>query len=328
MYFREATVTDLVTVGEATVRFSPPPGERIEAASEFRAHVDGPESNVAAAAAALGADVAWLSKLPETPLGRRVVRELRGHGVRTGVVWTTEGRTATAFVERGDTRGARAIDDRVDAAVTTVTPDELPLDAIREASACFVSGVTATRSATMAETARAAFDVAREAGTTTAFHPRFEATDRSPEAALERYEPLLERADVLVVNEATAEAVFGLDGEVVTVGHTLRTRYDCETVVVTRESMAHPAIGLRGEEISEAPVYETEVRDPAGAEDAFVGGFLTRRIRGDEMKTALTYGAAAAALKRTVRGDALVGSPDDVERIVSDAASARNRSTD
>lgn len=311
------TVTDLVTVGEATLRFSPPQGERIETASDFAAHVGGPESNVAVAAATLGLDAAWLSKLPDSALGRRVVGDLRRGGVRTGVVWADTGRVATAFVERGGRTDGRVVADRDDAAVTTMLPDDLPLGVVREAETLFVSGATPARSETLLETTATLLEVAAAADTTCAFDTRFEATGLDPETAREMYDHLLDGVDVLIVDEADAEAVFDLDGEVVPAAHSLRTRYDCEAVVVTREG-CQPAIGLQGEEIYEVPPFETETRDPSGTHDAFVGGVLAGRHRGDGLKEALAEGAATAALKRTVVGDVVVGSRRDIEAIRND----------
>ena len=308
-------MTALVTVGEATVRFSPPRGERIETAGEFAGHVGGPESNVAVAAATHGLDAAWLSKLPETPLGRRVVGELRRHGVRTGVVWTDAGRTSTAFVERGDTIGTRTVADRAEAAITTATAEELPLGVVRDAETLFVSGATPARSETLLETTATLLTVAGEAGTTRAFDTRFGATGLDPETARDVYDHLLDDVDVLIVDEADAESVFDLDGDVVPAAHSLRTRYDCETVVVTREERGHPTIGLHGEEIYEVAPFETETRDPSGAHDAFVGGFLAGRLRDEDVKGALTDGAATAALTRTLVGDVVVGSASDVATI-------------
>jgi len=312
---RTATVTDLVTVGEATLRFSPPRGERIATAREFVAHVGGPESNVAAAAAAFDLDAVWLSKLPDTALGRRVVGDLRRHGVRTGVVWADEGRTSTAFVERGETAGATTIEDRNDAAVTTTTPDDVPMGVIRDADTLFCSGATPARSETLLETTAALLEVAGEAGTTRAFDTRFEKMGLDAEKALELYDHLLDDIDVLILNEADAEAVFDLDGDVVPAGHSIRTRYDCGTVVVTRENPDHAVIGLEGESIYEVPPFEVETRDPAGAHDAFVGGFLAGRHRGEDMKGALLDGAATEALTRTIVGDAVTGSRRDIEAI-------------
>ena len=308
-------MTDLVTVGEATLRFSPPQGERITTAREFAAHVDGPESNVAAAAATLDLDAVWLSKLPDTALGRRIVGDLRRYGVRTGVVWTDEGRISTAFVERGETAGATTVADRDDAAVATTTLDDVPTGVIRDADTLFCSGATPARSETLLETTATLLEVAGEAGTTRAFDTRFAKTGLDAGKALDVYDYLLDEADVLIVDETDAEAVFGLDGDVVPTGHSIRTRYDCETVVVTRENPEHSVVGLEGESIYEVPPFEVATRDPAGAHDAFVGGFLAGRHRGEDMRGALLDGAATEALKRTIVGDAVTGSKRDIEAI-------------
>jgi 2-dehydro-3-deoxygluconokinase len=308
-------VTDLVTVGEATLRFSPSRGERIETAREFTAHVGGPESNVAVAAATRGLDAAWLSKLPDTALGRRVVGDLRRHGVRTGVVWTDGDGTPTTFVERGDATGRTVVPDRGETAGATTTADELPLGVVREAGTLFVSGATAARSEALRETTTALLEAAGDAGTTRAFDTRFDATGLDPGTARELYDRLLGDVDVLIVDEADAEAVFDLDGEVVAAGHSLRTRYDCSTVVITREERGHPTVGLHGEEIHEVPPFDVETRDASGAHDAFVGGFLAGRHRGGSVKEAMTGGAATAALTRTIVGDVVVGTERDVAAI-------------
>jgi 2-dehydro-3-deoxygluconokinase len=308
-------VTDLVTVGEATLRFSPPRGDRIETAGEFAAHVGGPESNVAAAAATLGLDAVWLSKLPETALGRRIVGDLRRHGVRTGVVWTDDGRASTAFVERGETAGATAVADREGAAVETMTEGDVPIGVVRDADTLFVSGATPARSETLLETTEWLLKTAGEAGTTRAFDTRFVKTGLDVDTARKLYDRLLGEVEILIVDESDAEAVYGLDGDVVPAGHSLRTRYGCEMVVVTRTDPSHAVVGLAGESIFEVPPFEAETRDPAGVHDAFVGGFLAERHRGEDVKSALHGGAATAALKRTIVGDAVVGSRRDVEAI-------------
>jgi 2-dehydro-3-deoxygluconokinase len=308
-------VTDLVTVGDGTLRFSPPRGDRIETAGEFAAHVGGPESNVAAAAATLGLDAVWLSKLPDTALGRRVVGDLRRHGVRTGVVWTDDGRTSTAFVERGGTAGATTVADRKGAAVETMTEGDVPIEVLRDADTLFVSGATPARSETLLETTEWLLEAAGEAGTTRAFDTRFVKTGLDADTARELYDRLLDEVEVLIVDEVDAEAVYGLDGDVVPAGHSLRTRYGCEMVVVTRADPSHAVVGLVGESIFEVPPFEAETRDPAGVHDAFVGGFLAGCHRDGDMKEALYDGAATAALKRTIVGDAVVGSRRDVEAI-------------
>jgi 2-dehydro-3-deoxygluconokinase len=311
-------VTDLVTFGDAVLRLSPPRADRLETADEFAVHVGGPESNVAVAASALGRETAWLSRLPRTPLGRRVVRELRGHGVRTGVVWASDGRVSVRYrAAGGSPRGTTVVPDREGSATAAVTAKTLPMEAVRTAETFYVSGVTPALSETLRETTAAALETAREAGTTTAFDLHFDSNLWSVAAAASCYDSLLPDVDVLVLSEDELEAVFDLDGGVVPAGHSLRTKYALDTVVVRRER--HGPVGLHGDEIYEEPAYDATTVDAAGVRDAFTGAFLAERGRGNGMSDALAYGAAAAALKRTIDGEALVTSRADVTAVVEGA---------
>lgn len=85
-------MTDLLTFGASVVELTTPSGTRLEATDRLRVSVSGPESNVAIAAARLGVESAWLSKLPDSPLGRRVAAEVRKHGVEASVRWSEAGR--------------------------------------------------------------------------------------------------------------------------------------------------------------------------------------------------------------------------------------------
>ena len=114
-------MADILTIGATALELTPDGDERLETAVRLDVAVTGPESNAAVAASRLGVESAWLSKLPETPLGRRVAGELRRHGVETAVCWSG-GRQGVSFVERAKPprRDAR-IDDRAGAAVASLT---------------------------------------------------------------------------------------------------------------------------------------------------------------------------------------------------------------
>src|SRR6266542_3054616 len=76
----------LVTLGEAMLRLSVRPGDRLEDAAAFDVHVAGSEANVAVAAARVGLRSVWVSALPSNPLGRRVAATLEAAGVDTSNV--------------------------------------------------------------------------------------------------------------------------------------------------------------------------------------------------------------------------------------------------
>jgi len=85
-----------------------------------------------------GADATWLSKVPETALGRRVVSELRGHGIQTDVVWSHRGRQGTYYLEQaGKPRGTNVVYDRENTAVATAEARELNIDRIQDAQVFF-----------------------------------------------------------------------------------------------------------------------------------------------------------------------------------------------
>jgi len=307
---------DLVTFGETMLRLSPPGDTPLERAESFDVYAAGAESNVAVAAAQLGRDAVWTSKLPDCGPGRRVTTELRGFGVEPRVVWTDEGRQGTYYVERADQpRGTTVTYDRAHAAVTTATPDELPTDAIEAADAFHTSGITPALSETLESTTASLLETARAADTTTVFDLNYRSKLWTPETARETLTALFPNVDILVVAERDAETVLGLDFPADEQAERLAAEYNPETVIVTRGGdgvLAH-----HDGTIHEQPAFPATDAHPVGTGDAFVGGFLTKRLDGGSVPDALAWGAATAALKRTVPGDLVTTTPAAVERVVA-----------
>jgi 2-dehydro-3-deoxygluconokinase len=319
-------MTDLVTFGETMLRLSPPRGERLERSREFDVQAGGAESNVAVAASLLGLDAVWLSKLPESPLGRRVVRELRGHGVRTGVAWddSESKRLGTYYLEHGGApRGTDVIYDRAGASVTTATPDELATGVVANADTFYTSGITPALSDTLRETTAGLFEVAKGGETTIAFDLNYRSKLWSPAEAKGTYEALLPHVDVLFAAERDVREVLGRDVDAVTMAHGLATDFEADTVVVTRGERG--SVGITGGEVFEQPVYEAETHDAIGTGDAFVAGFLRARAAGSDLPRCLEYGAATASLKRTIDGDLALVTPEEVEAVVDEGTSDISR---
>lgn len=317
-------MTDLVTVGETMLRYSPPEGDRLERASEFAVHVAGAESNVAVAAARLGLDTTWLSKLHDGPLGRRIADTLRGHGVDPAVTWTDEGRVGTYYLEPGGRqRETAVVYDRANSAVTTATADELATDRIAAADAVHTTGITPALSETLARTTADLLDRARDAGVTTVFDVNYRAKLWDPATARATLTDLLPDIDVLVVAERDARTVLDYAGDAETIARDLAAEYDFETTVVTRG--ADGALALQNEAVHEQAAYESADTHPIGTGDAFVGGFLAQYLAGESVPTALDWGAATAALKREIRGDVALVTPEEVRAVVADDAGGIGR---
>lgn len=309
-------MTDLVTFGESMLRLSPPDAERLETADEFDVHVAGAESNVAVAAQRLGLDAAWTSKVPATPLGRKVTSTLANHGVTVDVTRAESGRLGTYYLETGGPpRGTNVIYDRAGAAVTTATPEELALERVRTAEGFHTTGITPGLSATLRETTATILAEAQSAGTTTTFDLNYRSKLWEPAAAREAITGVLDDVDVLVVARRDAETVLGLEGDAESIARELDAEYGFEVVVVTRGQAG--ALALVDGRVLEQPTFDATDAYPVGTGDAFVGGFLSRYLRDQPVDEALAYGAAAAAIKRSIPGDIAVVTPEEIETVLA-----------
>ncbi|REA00901.1 2-keto-3-deoxygluconate kinase [Haloferax sp. Atlit-6N] len=306
---------DLVTFGETMLRLSPPAGERLETATELDFRTAGAESNVAIAAARLGTDACWLSKLPDSALGRRVTNEIQTHGVDPRVAWSTSSRQGTYYIEQGAApRPTTVIYDRADAAITTAESDDLDRDAIRNADMFYTSGITPALSETLEATTAELLADAQSAGTTTAFDLNYRGKLWSPAEAKATCESFFSDVDILVAAERDIRHVLDREGDARALAGGLVDDFGFETVIVTRGDEG--ALALNGGTVYDQPAFETETVDAIGTGDAFVGAYLSRHIAGDTVGDALCYAAATAALKRTIEGDLAVVTPTEVERVV------------
>lgn len=309
-------MAELITFGETMLRLSTPLGERLETSTDLEVRIGGAESNVAVAASRLGANAKWLSKLPDSPLGRRVTYELNGHGVETEIAWSDSERQGLYFIEHGSApRETNVVYDRSDAAIQTARPEEFDLSAIEEAAVFYTGGITPALSDQLAETTEQLLQIAQDAGTTTAFDINYRSKLWSPEDACERLTGLLPKVDILLTAERDARTVFGYDGSAEEIIAALDTDFGFETIIMTRGSDG--AFARHNGELFDQPAYKSDAVDSVGTGDAFAGAFFAKRINGGDIVEALEYGSAAASLKRTMAGDLAIVTPSEIEELLS-----------
>ncbi|MFB6112761.1 MAG: bifunctional 2-dehydro-3-deoxygluconokinase/2-dehydro-3-deoxygalactonokinase [Halodesulfurarchaeum sp.] len=314
----------LVTFGETMLRLGAPAGDRLETADSLTVHVGGAESNVAVAAQRLGLDATWCSRLPDSPLGRRVTAPLRSHGVDVAVDWDDDARLGTYFIDAGgDPRGTDVIYDRADSAVTTTTPADLPMETIRSSDAFHTTGITPALSETLRETTATVLSAASAAGSTTAFDLNYRSKLWEPTEARATVRDLLTHVDVFFVADRDAADVLDRTGTPAEVARGLYADHDLEIVVVTAGSQG--AVAASEDGVADQPTVETETVDPIGTGDAFVGGFLTWYLEGAPIERSLAAGVATASLKRTMAGDLAVVTREEVESIVAGEAGGIDR---
>jgi 2-dehydro-3-deoxygluconokinase len=289
----EVSGMQLVTLGGAALRLTPPGRERLETAQQLDVSVTGPEANAAVAAGRLGADASWLSRLTDGPLGRRLAAELRAHDVEV-VAESAEDRQGVVFFERGASpRGDARIIDRGGEAAGGLELENLPTEPIAEADTAYVTATTLQGARSLAESTASFLQTAHENGATTAMGLLDVGAWNDIETARDRLERVLPAVDVLIASGAAVEAVFDRSGEPTQVTHALASSHDLEVVALRRP---HDAAVWQDSTVSELAALEVDAVDTTGGADAFAGAFLA----------ALSDGTATSALRSALAADALV----------------------
>lgn len=328
---------DIVTFGEAMIRLSPPGNQRLEQSASLDVQIGGAEYSVACAAARLGLRSAWVSRLPDNALGRRVANKAREHGVDTShIVWAKEGRVGLYFYEMGSSpRASSVLYDRSPSAIAEIRPGEVAWSDVLKGTKVFhTTGITPALSASAAQVTKEAIEAARAAGAKVSYDLNFRKKLWSAAKAREVQEPLLKLVDLLITNEEDPKAVFGIDAgqdesytKVSTeayraIARKLQERFGVKAVAITlRESPSvlknfWSAVVWEDGKFHEDRKYELEVVDRLGGGDSFAAGLLYGMVSKGSLEYGLRFGLAFSALKHSSPGDLNWSTRDEVEELM------------
>lgn len=306
---------DLLTVGEAMIRLSTPPGELLDDAPRLAVHIGGAESNVAAGVARMGRGARWLSRLTDNVWGRRIVRELAVQGVDcSGVVWTADDRVGMYAIEFGvPPRPTRVTYDRAHSAASHMGPGTFDLSQIEQVRIVHLTGITAALSEECYALVAAIIERANRAHVPVVFDVNYRAKLWSAQTCAERLSPLLHKVDTVIMARADAETLFGLNGEPGDVLRATHARFGVRRAVLTLGESG--AAGFRENRLYRVDSYPVQQIDRIGAGDAFAAGVICGLLR-DDFELGLKYGTAMSALHMTLHGDMFRLSEADVQQLV------------
>ncbi len=337
-------MTDVVTFGEAMIRLSPPNFHRIEQTSSFDVQVGGGELNVAVGVTRLGLKSAWVSRLPQNPLGRLVDNRVKQMGVDSSpILWTDEGRVGLYFVEFGAApRPSSVVYDRAHSAISAIKPGEVDWKEVFQGARWFhTSGITPALSDSAAAVTREALMAAKEAGATVSYDLNYRGKLWSPDKAQAVQEPLMEYVDVLITTEEDTGVVFKIKASGKTddsgfkevsvasykeAAQRLQERFKFKCVAVTlRENPlvlrnTWSAIAYADGKFYDDIKYDLEIVDRVGGGDSFSAGFIYGYLSKNSYEAAVRYGNAFSALKQTIPGDFNWARLEEVEKLLKGAS--------
>ncbi|HHU93139.1 MAG TPA: sugar kinase, partial [Halanaerobiaceae bacterium] len=202
----------VVTFGEIMLRLTPPDYKRIVQTDSFEVIYGGGEANVAVSLANFGVDVAYVTKLPDNPVGQAALNALRRYGVNTDYIVRGGDRLGIYYCENGASqRPSLVIYDRAHSAIAEASPDDFDWDEIFADAAWFhTTGITPALSDNMARVTIEAVKAAKARGVKVSCDLNYRAKLWSKERAGEVMSEVMKYVDVCIANEEDAEMVFGI----------------------------------------------------------------------------------------------------------------------
>ncbi|GAA1731294.1 sugar kinase [Microbacterium paludicola] len=286
-------MSGLVTVGESLALVYSPRAGGFDTTTDATVSFGGAESNVAIAAARLGAAATWIGRVGDDAFGRRIIRGIRGEGVTVEASVDPVAPTALMIKDRPSLGRTRVVYYRAGNAGSRIAPEDVPHEHLAGAEIFHFTGIALALSAASSDTVLAAARAAKEAGAAVSFDINHRSKLWRAEEAAPAYREAIALADIVFAGDDEAAIAVGA-GAPPELAQRIADLGPREVVIKLGERGAY---ALEDGRAHEQPPFRVEVADTVGAGDAFVGGYLAERLAGlgleDRMRTAAAAGACA-----------------------------------
>lgn len=315
---------DVSTFGSTMLSLTTDPGVPLPSSDALRIDIAGAESNVAIALAGLGRKVTWMSRVGDTPLGERILAEVRARGVDVSHAGKMAGRNELMFVEAGaGSNPTNVVYDRNHAPMASVDEPSFDFSPVEESRWFHFTGITLGLSETSAKVVGKCVTRARQAGVKVScdVNYRSKVWKNDSKAAREKLERHLSEVDLLLVGHDDCELFWG-PGQPREAVAKLAKEFGIPNVVMT--CGADGAVGQFEDSMFIHPAFPGEVVSPIGAGDAFAAGVLSSILE-DDVESALQRGNAMATLARGSRSDYVVSASTRLKAFLEGGAEPLSR---
>ncbi len=335
----------ICTFGEIMLRISPcDKGEKIISATNFRIEPGGSESNVAIALSNLGNKVCFLTKLPDNPLGNKILKHLRSFNVDTSFVAQGDVRLGLYWTENGvSVRPSNVLYDRELSAFSSMELKEINSDIFGSDIEWFhVSGITPAISEktcdllmeilnSLSDETKVSVDLNYRGKLWNWLH------DDSEKNVHKIMRDICARAFLITGNETDFQDALGYDlnreGQYSEIGERAFQEFENLKYIGISNRQSHSAsvntwsgfLFCRTEDtirIFTSRKYElTDIVDRVGTGDSFTAGIIHGLLNfGNDFQRVIDMASAIAALNHTTRGDVSEFNMEEVEQVMKSSS--------
>jgi 2-dehydro-3-deoxygluconokinase len=335
-----------ITFGEIMLRLKPPNWERFFQSPLLEATFGGGEANVAVGLARFGLKVAYVSVIPDNPIGDACIGELRRQGVDTSLIVRKGNRLGIYFLEAGaNQRPSKIIYDRSHSAIAEAKLSDIDWNKIFDGVSWFhISGITPAISLSASELSLEAVKKAREKGITVSCDLNFRKNLwKYGKSAPEVMSELVKYADIVMGNEEDCQKSLGVKVDVDVESGRLQTekyRELTDRVLSLYPNIKKIAITLRESHSANnngwsavlnnrkdfiiSKKYEIHnIIDRVGGGDTFASGLIYGINNLADDKESLEFAVAASCLVHSIPGDLPLLTVEEVKSLAGGATSGR-----
>jgi len=335
-----------VCFGEIMLRLAPEGYLRFVQADKFEVVYGGGEANVSVSLANYGYDSAYVTKLPDNPIGQSALNALRRFGVDTADIVRGGPRLGIYYCEKGASqRPSKVVYDRAGSSIALAKRSDFDWEKILDGADWFhFTGITPALGGELPEICMDALKVCRAKGIKTSCDLNYRKNLWTTEEAGRVMNDLMKLVDVCIANEEDADKVFGiraentdvnsgkLDAEAYkSVARQLAERFGFEKVAITlRTSIsandnvwAAMLYDVKANQYCFSKSYNLHIVDRVGGGDSFGGGLIYATLDGRAPQDVIEFAAAASALKHSIEGDFNHVSAAEVDSLIKSGGSGR-----
>mgnify|MGYP000983955008 CR=1 FL=1 len=326
----------IVCFGEIMLRLTPHVFQKIEQAKSFLHDYGGSESNVSVTLAQLGAEVYYVTRVPDNPFGQSALNSLAQFGVDTGRSVKGGGRLGIYFVELGSgRRNSKVIYDRSHSGMHSLKPGMIDWKTVLKDTDWFHwSGITPSLSMEAASATEEALSVASELKLKIScdlnYRSKLWQYGVKPFEVMPR---LIEYCDVLFGDLDVMDVYFGIQSQSMEIDvMNLQKRFPKLSYIALsdREGLSATHNTYQGFLFHNGKSYISkkydmpDMIDRIGSGDAFAGGLIYQlAYTQNKLDYAIDYATATSVYKHYVPGDMNCITKDDVESLMKGGSGAK-----
>jgi len=238
----------------------------------------GSESNVAVGLARLGHSVRWISALGQDAFGDMIAHVLTGEGVE--VIAARSNKFPTGLMVKSPSLGDERFVSyyRAGSAAANMSLDMLSIDMISDARLLHVTGITPAISNEAHQALKLVLDFANQSGIQVSLDLNYRPALWSSSDASSAFKEIIasvdtvfgDRLELSMLSESTSASVEDL----------LRSIQELGVQDVIMKQGSDGAVALVGDQLLRQEALPVEVIDTVGAGDAFVAGYLSALLDG------------------------------------------------